>query len=70
MQTLILLICAAVTLAVFVVMIYSVATFRIGREVRTLSFRPKALIEVVWTLIPIVILVSAALPAMRMLAGG
>lgn len=68
MQTLILLICASITLGVFVVMIYSVATFRIERSSRTLSFRHHTVIEIVWTLIPIVILISAALPAMRMLA--
>lgn len=57
----ILWICAFVAAAVFAVMIHSIATFR-------RSGRPSALAEIFWAIVPIFIMVSTALPAMRMLA--
>jgi heme/copper-type cytochrome/quinol oxidase subunit 2 len=57
----ILWICAFVAAAVFAVMIHSIATFRRG------SGR-SAWREILWAIVPIFIMVSTALPAVRMLA--
>jgi heme/copper-type cytochrome/quinol oxidase subunit 2 len=59
--------CAAVSTAVFAVMLYSVATFRrVGDH--ALAER-RAFTEVIWTAIPIVIFILAAVPAVRMIGG-
>jgi cytochrome c oxidase subunit 2 len=64
----ILWICAAITLAVFGVMLYSVATFRpapnesVGRRAHNLA------LEIFWSLIPILIFVSAMLPVVKSLS--
>ena len=56
-------ICAFVVAGVFAVMIHSIATFR-----RSAGSRPNALSEILWAIVPIFIMVSTALPAVRMLA--
>lgn len=59
----ILWICGFVTAAVFAVMIHSIATFRRGS-----GGQPSALAEIFWAAVPIVIMVTSALPAVKMLA--
>ena len=59
----ILWICGFVTAAVFAVMIHSIATFR-----RSHSGQPSALTEILWAIVPICIMVTSALPAVKMLA--
>jgi heme/copper-type cytochrome/quinol oxidase subunit 2 len=59
-------ICAFVAAAVFVVMIHSIATFR--RSSTEPGARPRALVEILWAIVPIFIMVSTALPAVKMLA--
>jgi heme/copper-type cytochrome/quinol oxidase subunit 2 len=54
-------ICAFVTAAVFAVMIHSIATFRRGNG-------PSPWREIFWAIVPIFIMVSTALPAVKMLA--
>ena len=54
---------AFVVAAVFAIMIHSIATFR-----RAGGEQPSALAEILWAIVPIVIMVSTALPAVRMLA--
>ena len=56
-------ICAFVVAGVFAVMIHSIATFR-----RAAGARPSAVAEILWAIVPIFIIVSTALPAVRMLA--
>ncbi|HKS55702.1 MAG TPA: hypothetical protein VJS12_10475 [Steroidobacteraceae bacterium] len=56
-------ICGFVAAAVFAVMIHSIATFRRGG-----GDQPSALSEIFWAIVPIFIMVSTALPAVRMLA--
>ena len=56
-------VCALVVAAVFAVMIHSIATFRRGS-----GATPSALAEILWAIVPIFIMVSTALPAVRMLA--
>ena len=55
--------CGFVAAAVFAVMLHSIATFR-----RAAGERPQALAEIFWAIVPIFIMVSTALPAVRMLA--
>ena len=57
----ILWICGFVAAAVFAVMIHSIATFRGGSG-------PSPWREILWAIVPIFIMVSTALPAVRMLA--
>jgi heme/copper-type cytochrome/quinol oxidase subunit 2 len=56
-------ICGFVAAAVFAVMIHSIATFRPGG-----GGQPSTLAEILWAIVPIFIMVSTALPAVRMLA--
>lgn len=55
-------ICAALATAIFGVMLHSVATFR-GSSTR---HRRHALAEVAWALVPILIVIAAATPSLRM----
>jgi heme/copper-type cytochrome/quinol oxidase subunit 2 len=59
--------CIAITGAVFGVMIYSIATFR--RDGEPTIVARHAVMEVIWASIPLVILVLAAVPAIRMIGG-
>jgi heme/copper-type cytochrome/quinol oxidase subunit 2 len=63
----ILWICGFVAATVFAVMIHSIATFRRGSGGQRLG-QPIALAEILWAFVPIFIMVSTALPAVRMLA--
>jgi heme/copper-type cytochrome/quinol oxidase subunit 2 len=62
-------ICAFVVVGVFAVMIHSIATFRRAQEPGARPNAPvNSLTEIFWAIIPIFIMVSTALPAVRMLA--
>jgi heme/copper-type cytochrome/quinol oxidase subunit 2 len=54
---------ALVVAAVFAVMLHSIATFRRGAGADGAG----ALAEILWAIVPIFIMVSSALPAVRML---
>jgi heme/copper-type cytochrome/quinol oxidase subunit 2 len=58
--------CALVVIGVFAVMIHSIATFS-GRASVEERAQPRALTEILWAIVPIFIMVSTALPAVRML---
>jgi heme/copper-type cytochrome/quinol oxidase subunit 2 len=55
-------ICAFVVAVVFAVMIHSIATFRRASGSRN------AVAEIFWAIVPIFIMVTSALPAVKMLA--
>lgn len=57
--------CVAVTLAVFALLIHSIATFR--RTPGDGAQKRNATAEVFWTLVPIIIVVATAAPAVRSL---
>jgi heme/copper-type cytochrome/quinol oxidase subunit 2 len=57
-------ICAFVVAGVFAVMIHSIATFRRSGG----DAQPSAIREIFWAIVPIFIMVSTALPAVRMLS--
>jgi heme/copper-type cytochrome/quinol oxidase subunit 2 len=54
--------CALIAVLVFGVMVYSIASCRIGPT------NSRTFIEVLWALVPIAIFVGAALPAARKIA--
>ncbi|HEY4367564.1 MAG TPA: cytochrome c oxidase subunit II transmembrane domain-containing protein [Steroidobacteraceae bacterium] len=62
-------VCTAVALAVFFVMLRSIVSFRAAPAARASTLKHK-LIEVVWAVIPIVIVAAAAMPAVRPLVAG
>jgi cytochrome c oxidase subunit II len=67
LHMLILWICVAIAVAVFGVMIYSIATFRKSKGAVPATFDHNTKAEIVWTVIPVVILVAMAVPAARTL---
>lgn len=58
-------VCAAVAIAIFGTILHSVATFRSAEE-RSSKYERKTLIEVVWALVPILIVIAAAVPSFRL----
>jgi cytochrome c oxidase subunit 2 len=67
LHMLILWVCVVIAFAVFAVMIYSVATFRHSKQAVPSKFDHSTTAEVVWTIIPVLILVAMAIPAARTL---
>jgi len=67
LHMLILWICVAIAAAVFGVMIYSIATFRKSKGAVPATFEHNTKAEIIWTVIPVIILVAMAVPAARTL---
>ena len=67
LHMLILWICVAIAVAVFGVMIYSIATFRKSKGAVPATFDHNTKAEIIWTVIPVLILVGMAIPAARTL---
>jgi cytochrome c oxidase subunit 2 len=67
LHMLILWICVAIAVAVFGVMIYSIATFRKSKGAVPATFDHNTKAEIIWTVIPVIILVAMAVPAARTL---
>jgi cytochrome c oxidase subunit 2 len=67
LHTLVLWICVAIAVAVFGVMIYSIATFRKSKGAVPATFDHSTTAEVIWTIIPVLILVGMAIPSARTL---
>ena len=63
LHMLILWVCVAIAVAVFGAMIYSIVKFRRSQGAVAASFDHSTRAEIVWTVIPIVILVAMAVPA-------
>lgn len=66
MYSAILWICTVIALAVFGVMLYSIASFR-GVQNTPTTFHRRSAIEIIWALIPIAIFIGAAWPAVKMI---
>ena len=56
-------VCVAIAIIVFGVMFYSIFAHRKSKGVKASNFHESTLVEITWTLIPIVILVVMAIPA-------
>jgi cytochrome c oxidase subunit 2 len=67
LHMLILWICVAIAVAVFSVMIYSIATFRKSKGAVPATFDHNTKAEIIWTVIPVAILVAMAIPAAKTL---
>ena len=67
LHMLILWICVIIATAVFGVMIYSIATFRRSKGAVPATFDHNTKAEIIWTVIPVLILVGMAIPAARTL---
>ena len=67
LHMLILWVCVVIAVAVFSVMIYSIATFRKSKGAVPATFNHNTKAEIVWTVIPVIILVAMAVPAAKML---
>jgi len=67
LHMLILWVCVAIAAAVFGVMIYSIATFRKSKGAVPATFEHNTKAEIVWTVIPVIILVAMAVPAAKTL---
>lgn len=67
LHMLVLWVCVVIAVAVFGVMIYSIATFRKSKGAVPATFDHSTTAEVIWTIIPVVILVAMAVPAARTL---
>jgi cytochrome c oxidase subunit 2 len=63
LHMLILWVCVAIAVAVFGVMIYSIVKFRRSQGAVAANFDHSTRAEIVWTVVPIVILVAMAVPA-------
>jgi cytochrome c oxidase subunit 2 len=63
LHMLILWVCVVIAIAVFGVMIYSIVKFRRSQGAVAAAFDHSTRAEIVWTVIPIVILVAMAVPA-------
>lgn len=56
-------ICVAIAVAVFGVMLYSIIYHRKSRGAKAHHFHESAVVEIIWTIIPLVILAAMAVPA-------
>ena len=56
-------VCVAIAIAVFGVMLYSIVYHRKSRGAKAENFHESTLIEIIWTVIPLVILVGMCIPA-------
>jgi len=63
MHMLVLWICTIVGIGVFGIMIYSIINHRKSKGAKPASFHESTTVEVIWTIIPFIILVAIAVPA-------
>ncbi|HVF16376.1 MAG TPA: cytochrome c oxidase subunit II transmembrane domain-containing protein [Steroidobacteraceae bacterium] len=61
-------ICAALAVPIFGAILHSVATFRADNS-RSTRYRRATVIEVVWALVPILIVIAAAAPSFQQAKG-
>ena len=61
----ILIICTVIFIGVFGVMIYSIVMHRKSRGYKASGFHENTAVEIAWTIIPFIIIISMALPATR-----
>lgn len=57
--------CAALAVGIFGVMLWSLATFAKAPGVGTAAYRRSPIVEVLWAIVPVVILFGAAAPSVR-----
>ena len=62
-----LIICTVIFIAVFAVMFYSIWKHRKSRGAKSANFHESVTVEVVWTVVPFIIVILMALPATKVL---
>ena len=62
-----LIICTVIFIAVFAVMFYSIWKHRKSRGAKAANFHESVTVEVIWTIVPFVIVILMALPATKVL---
>lgn len=67
LHTMMLVICVVIFVAVFAVMFYSIWKHRKSQGAKAANFHESATVEVVWTVIPFIIVILMALPATKVL---
>lgn len=67
LHRLMLYICCAIGLVVFAVMFYAIFHHRKSKGVQAADFHESTVVEVIWTIIPFIILIVMAVPATRVL---
>lgn len=67
LHMLILWICTVIGILVFGAIIYSVIKFRRSKGAVAAQFHHSTMVEIIWTIIPMLILISVAIPATRVL---
>lgn len=65
---LIAIICLAIGVVVYGVLIWSLIKYRNSDRAKASSFHENTMIEIIWTIIPILILVAMAIPAIYRMA--
>jgi cytochrome c oxidase subunit 2 len=61
------LICAFIGIIVFGIMIYSILHHRKSKEYQAANWHENHKLEIIWSIIPFLILIALALPAIRVL---
>ena len=62
------LICAFIGVIVYGILIWSLVKYRKAKGAKAASFHTNATIEIIWTIIPILILVAMAIPSLHGIA--
>jgi len=65
LHTLMLIICLVIFVAVFGVMFYSIYAHRKSKGAKSASFHESTTVEIIWTVIPFLIVIGMALPATK-----
>ena len=65
LHTLMLVICLVIFVAVFGVMFYSIYAHRKSKGAKSASFHESTTVEIIWTLVPFLIVIGMALPATK-----
>lgn len=65
LHTMMLILCTAIFIAVFGVMFYSVFAHRKSKGHKAANFHESTTVEIIWTIVPFIIVVLMALPATR-----
>lgn len=60
-------ICVAIGIVVFGVLIWSLIRYRKSRGVKPASFHENTTVEIIWTVVPFIILIAMAIPSTRVL---
>src|SRR4051794_36371135 len=67
LHTIMMILCTVIFVAVFSVMFYSIWKHRRSKGAKAANFHESVTVEVVWTIVPFIIVIAMALPATKVL---